>query len=163
METWKEIKDFPKYFVSDLGGIISYKQLKEGKEITPEDRNGYLRVYIWNKYGERKHKTIHQLVLETFKPNPNPRYYNQVDHINLNKYDNRLSNLRWSNNSLNQHNKFETRGFYFSKKKRMWASQITWKKNKRHLGWYKTSYGARKRYLQVKRSLLKNEIPSYIV
>lgn len=37
---------------------------------------------------------IHRLVLETFRPIPNPEFYT-VDHINGIKDDNRLQNLEW--------------------------------------------------------------------
>lgn len=49
---------------------------------------GYLRTVI-----NGKSKTIHRLIAETFIPNPENLH--SVDHINNNKTDNRVENLRW--------------------------------------------------------------------
>lgn len=49
--------------------------------------NGYLRVKI-----KKKSHNVHRLVAETFIPNPENKPY--VDHINRNKTDNRVANLR---------------------------------------------------------------------
>ncbi len=51
-----------------------------------------MRVMLFNN-GKRKDYYIHRLVAMAFLSNPNNK--NEIDHINSNRADNRLSNLRW--------------------------------------------------------------------
>lgn len=56
---------------------------------------------------------IHRLVAETFIPNPDSKP--QVDHINRNRSDNRLENLRWvdaceNQRNTEQHDRVDARG-----------------------------------------------------
>ena len=51
-------------------------------------------------WGERYSRQVHRLVAEAFIPNPNN--YPQINHKNGIKNDNRLSNIEWCNNSMNQ-------------------------------------------------------------
>lgn len=62
-----------------------------------KSKRGYLQVYI----GGKKY-LVHRLVAECYIPNPNNKP--QVDHINRNRDDNRVENLRWATNSDNQRN-----------------------------------------------------------
>ena len=100
-ERWKRYD--PNYFVSSDGCVCDsqkrlIKHFKAGR--------GYAFVKI---YGQLK--KVHQMVLHTFKPNPNPKYYDMCDHINGDRMDPRLENLRWSNVNLNGLNKLATKGY----------------------------------------------------
>jgi hypothetical protein len=54
--------------------------------------------FAYSLNGKRRKIRINRLVLEAFRPNPDPTRYDLVDHIE--GRENRLSNLRWSNRSL---------------------------------------------------------------
>ena len=45
---------------------------------------------------------VHRLVAETLIPNPNE--YTEIDHINRDKTDNRVCNLRWTTRKGNMNN-----------------------------------------------------------
>lgn len=100
---WKNIKDFEGYYqVSTEGEVKSLdRQVKttrgsrfyKGKILNKNiGTNGYYYV-ILSKNGETKTAYIHKLVAETFLEKPNEQLV--VDHINENKLDNRLENLRY--------------------------------------------------------------------
>ncbi|NLR31373.1 HNH endonuclease [Lactobacillus sp. ZJLC3-7] len=59
---------------------------------------GYQNVLLSGPNG-RKNKMVHRLVAETFIPNPEDK--EQVNHMNGNKLDNRVSNLEWTTRSEN--------------------------------------------------------------
>jgi hypothetical protein len=64
------------------------------------NKKGYRRVVI-----NRIHYKVHRLVAETFIENADNKP--QVDHIDRNKSNNNISNLRWvtnRENSVNRHN-----------------------------------------------------------
>lgn len=54
------------------------------------DKDGYKQIGF-----RKKVIKIHQLTLQTFKPNPDPKIYTQVNHIDEDKANNKLSNLEW--------------------------------------------------------------------
>ena len=64
--------------------------------------NGYMALFLIED--KRKHKSyIHRLLAQTFIPNPNN--YPCIDHINRNKLDYRLCNLRWVTHHMNCQNR----------------------------------------------------------
>ena len=99
MEIWKSfiINDLV-YEISSLGNIRSLgSKFHKGKTLKPyKAKNGYLAITLTSKH---VHKYIHRLVAEAFIPNPNN--YNEINHINEDKTDNRVENLEWCTHNYN--------------------------------------------------------------
>jgi hypothetical protein len=104
-EEWRPVQDYPDYQVSNLGRVKSAKVWRgvAGRILAPgrSSRGGYLVVSLSNENG-MKTFTTYRLVAVAFIPNPDGKP--EVDHINNNRTDNRVSNLRWSTRSENNHN-----------------------------------------------------------
>jgi hypothetical protein len=101
MEEWKKIEGYEHYQISNTGRIMTTAKVKN-KEMGQRLWGGYTAVKL-SKEGQFKMKTIHRLLALHFIPNPNNHDY--VDHINRNKLDNNLENLRWVSYSENIYNK----------------------------------------------------------
>lgn len=99
----------------------SYKKI-EGLKICLA-KNGYA---VTRRNGKVEH--IHRIIL-----NVRPGMY--VDHINGNKLDNRLSNLRECTNSQNNMNK-PSLGIIFDKRRAKWVAYIVANKTRHYLGQY---------------------------
>lgn len=103
-EIWKTIEDYPNYMVSNMGRVKAINWHREGKEKEMKPYTtykGYLRLRL-TKNGKSKQFQIHRLVAEAFIPNPDNKP--QIDHINTDKTDNRVENLRWVTNKENCNN-----------------------------------------------------------
>lgn len=88
---WGEIKGFPNYEVSTQG-IVRNKVT--GRIVKPsKTRNGYLKVNLYVN-GKSSSKLLHRLVAETFIPNTWDKP--TVDHIDGDKENNYVENLRWA-------------------------------------------------------------------
>lgn len=73
--------------------------IKTGEIFIPSrDRDGYFKT-SWNK----RTILVHRLVAELFIPNPDNKPC--VDHINHDKLDNRVENLRWVSVKENANNR----------------------------------------------------------
>lgn len=96
-----------KYYVTMCGRVFAAekKQLLYGRHPKPYYRTypskelkpykhpvGYLTVGLW-KNGERERHLVHRLVAQSFLPNPNN--LPEVNHKDLDKSNNRVSNLEW--------------------------------------------------------------------
>ena len=124
-----EVPNFPNYYASTDGKIYSNKFSKM-KLLSQKGTNscGYRTIGLYKNNIEHKFST-HRIILETFVPNTDGLH---IDHINRNRLDNRLCNLRWvsqrdnnRNQGLSQNNKSGHQGVYFSGKG--WHSQ--WRDN----------------------------------
>ena len=94
------IQDFPNYEIYEDGTIQNIKSLRMMN--FDKDKNGYYKVKLYND-GKCKLFTIHRLLALHFIPKIKGK--DLVDHINRNREDNRLENLRWVNNSENCSNR----------------------------------------------------------
>ena len=97
---WKPTHIFPnEYLVSDDGKVMS---IRSGRILKPTtDKDGYL-YYVLCVNGNRKTIKAHRLVAMAFIDNPHNKP--AIDHINGNKTDNRVKNLRWVTNKENTNN-----------------------------------------------------------
>jgi hypothetical protein len=105
LELWKEVEGYDgDYLISTFGRVRSYKWKKKDGEIRKEGKNseGYIHVDLY-KEGKQKTRKTSVLLAEAFIPNPNN--HPEVDHINGDKTNNHISNLKWSPRSDNQRNK----------------------------------------------------------
>lgn len=84
------------YDISTLGRI---RNNKTNHIIKPDkEEKGYRRLSI-KVNGKKKHYAVHRLVAIAFIPNPNN--LPQVDHIDGDNTNNKVSNLRWCSNKQN--------------------------------------------------------------
>ena len=77
---------------------------------------------------------------------------NLIDHIDQNKKDNRIANLRKATNAENQQNR-DVKGCYFEKARNKWQAQITINGKCKYIGRYDTFEEAHEAYLAKKRIL----------
>lgn len=108
-EVWKPIEGYEGlYEVSNMGRVRSVdrvlphnehgtwhlkeKVLKQHWAGPPNST--YLTVWLHKGHGEQHQRTVHRLVAQAFIPNPEGK--EQVNHINCDRSDNRLSNLEWT-------------------------------------------------------------------
>ena len=138
MEQYRIIKGFENYLVSNLGNI---KNNKTDRILKPGiDTHGYYKV---NLYKDRisYNKNIHILVGESFIPNP----FNKkcIDHIDNNKLNNNVNNLRYAtikensmNRKLNSNTSSNYKGISYNKKNNKWIAYIRINGKLKHLGYF---------------------------
>lgn len=100
-EIWKDIEGYEGlYEVSNYGRIKS-KKFKNKEKIIKSfiGSNGYPTITLYSNNHFIKKFSIHRLVAQAFIPNPNN--YPQVNHIDLNKFNNFYSNLEWCTHNMN--------------------------------------------------------------
>lgn len=89
-EIWKDLDfiGFPNYQVSNCGRVKGPKGLRKLKL----NKQGYPVTILYNKY-DRKDVAVHRLVAMAFIDNTENKPC--VDHIDTNKLNNCVDNLRW--------------------------------------------------------------------
>ena len=148
MEKWKQIKGFEDYEVSTLGRVVSLKRKDRVVLSTHRTRDGYVRVQLRSN-GKRSDKYIHKLVAEAFLNHIPCGMEEVVDHIDHDKENNSVENLRLISNEENSSKKSkESSSSYMG----VYLSSGKWRARKRvdgkqiHLGCFNTEEEAKSAY-----------------
>ena len=143
-EIWKQIDGYGKYYVSNFGrikNIDTERILKQRKR-----KDGYYQI-CFNKDRKAKCFRIHRLVAFSFLGDSNL----SVDHIDHNKSNNEVTNLRYATKSQQKQN---TKSYKNStsnykgvfKFKNKWQAQIQINGNKIYLGLFENEIDAAHAY-----------------
>jgi len=135
---WKPINDFENYEVNELGEVRNKTTGKILKASTSD--SGYYDINLWKDQKGTRYK-VHRLIALYFIDNPDNLLY--VDHINGNKKDNRIENLRWCTKQQNEWNK-KCKGYW--KKRDKYVTSIRHNGKYIHLGTFLTPEEARQAY-----------------
>ncbi len=109
-EEWRPVVGYEgRYEVSNLGGVRSLPRTMDARHGGSPDgyhmkgrvlkKNTSPNGYFFVPLGKGKIGYIHRLVLEAFVPNPENKPC--CDHIDANKQNNKVTNLRWATYSEN--------------------------------------------------------------
>lgn len=110
-EEWRDVVGFEgRYAVSSFGRVVTFgfhdcgrvpKKNFSPKILKTDLARGYVRLCLYKNNKQYK-RVVHRLVAEAFIPNPNN--YPTVDHIDRNRQNNEVTNLRWCTLSDNMKN-----------------------------------------------------------
>ena len=137
-EEFRKIEDYPMYSVSNFGNVRMEKNGKLMKQrINPV---GYKIVGLCPKpFTKQETIRVHRLVAIAFIPNPENK--RNVDHIDNNRTNNNIENLRWATNSengfnskLSSNNTSGFKGVTFHKKSNKWHASIKVNGKRKHIG-----------------------------
>ena len=140
-ELFLKINGYANYSVSDQGNIRNDAKCMILKHLI--SNNGYHGVVLCKTSMklDRKQFLVHRLVALTFLDNPEKKDF--VDHIDGDKNNNSLSNLRWATRNENNanvkkniRNKSGQAGVYFNKRAKKWHSEIRMNNKKYSLGYF---------------------------
>jgi hypothetical protein len=125
---------------SETGKITGIR----GKEVTAKQKGYNLITLVYDNKGYRLY--AHQLAWYWI----NKECVEQLDHINGDRSDNRISNLRSVTNQQNSMNRTKAKGYTWCKERNNWRSQITLNNKTINLGYFEKEEDARNTYLQAK-------------
>ena len=97
---FEDVKNFEEFYkINPAGEVWSclYKIIMK-----PQDQEGYLTISL-TKSGEKHKSYIHRLLAIQFIQNENN--HPEVDHIDRDRANNKLENLRWADKTIQNNNK----------------------------------------------------------
>jgi hypothetical protein len=143
--------EFPDYYISCLGDILSTKKGKMRLLNPYLNNDGYYHIGLNNKNGKQCNPKFHRLLAKVFIDNPENKPI--VDHIDGCRTNNTLSNLRWCTWQENTHNKVSQKnssskfkGVSYFKRDKKWRARIHIDGKSHCLGLFKNEYDAHLAY-----------------
>lgn len=107
-EEFREVHDFPGYFISNTGRVFHYD-----KELKASEYNKYghsqFRMY---RDGKQYARGVHRMVAEEFIPNPDNLTI--VRHLDDNPRNNHVDNLAWGTRKDNAQDSIRNGSFVFN-------------------------------------------------
>lgn len=104
----------PKYLIREDGAVFNSK----GVRLSPWfNDKGYPCIHLY-KEGKRTHFKVHRLVALAYVPNPHPRKFKVVLHLDDDPANPHKNNLKWGTQSMNMKdmvNKGRGKGQFTSK------------------------------------------------
>ena len=148
VEHWLNIDGYDNYQVSNFGRI---RNCTTGRILKGSvGCHGYFTVRLYKDCKGKTH-CIHQLVAHEFIEKPVGKQY--VDHIDKNKLNNIVENLRWvsssensRNRSMRSNNTTAYKGVSFYKRYNKYEANISYEGKKHRLGYFNTAEDAAKAY-----------------
>jgi hypothetical protein len=150
-ESWKMINGYANYEISSFGRVRNIKTsrvLKPGIETA-----GYSYVILCVKGVKRKY-SIHRLTAGEFIDNVENKPF--IDHIDNDKLNNNIVNLRWASKSENQWNKSKQnntssiyKGVCMNKSAGKWVAQIKINGFIKYLGCFINEKDAANKYNEI--------------
>lgn len=147
-EEWRTINGYLNYQVSNIGRVrnVATKQILKGREC----HKGYLRVALYENRVCKNH-AVHRLAAAEFIENPHN--LPMVDHIDGNRKNNAINNLRFCTNSQNQmnsvkkpHTSSQFKGVSLHTSTNLWIASVTKQGKRYHLGLFTDEIEAAKAY-----------------
>jgi hypothetical protein len=161
---FENIKGFESYSINRDGLVLN----RCGRELTHcITADGYTKYTLYQNDGKKRNCSLHRLLAIQFIPNPENK--KEIDHIDRNKKNNNLSNLRWATRQENQNNKNTNivlaDGQTIEDYKHKQVNDNRLKNNDRFKEKDKAYYEANKEHIQAKRkeNFMKNENENKVV
>ena len=147
-EIWRSIDGYLNYQVSNTGYV---RNANNGELVQQRKRSGYWIVHVRTDV-KRTTCSVHRLVAKSFIANPDNK--SQVDHINNNKDNNCMNNLRQATHQENQRTKQKTLrpttsnfvGVCWNKYHQQWQAKISINKKRIHIGYFDDPKDAARAY-----------------
>ena len=148
-EEWRSISGFINYQISNIGRI---RNVRTGRILKPrQDKDGYLLIDLCEN-NIRKTSKVHRLVAAELIDNPDNKSY--IDHVDHNKQNNCINNIRWVSSSENSMNRSKTKktcssyfkGVYWYKDRQEWKAQIQTNSGRKHIGYFDSEIDAARAY-----------------
>jgi hypothetical protein len=138
LEKCERLKELGYTYDMNTGEIFGKRN-----KLIRRNRDGYIQINMGKEYGYLAgHHFAYWWVYGTVD-------FEQLDHINRNRSDNRISNLRTVTNQQNQFNK-DPKGYYWHKIQKVFRAVIRYNGKLIDLGSFHTKEEAKKAYLQAK-------------
>lgn len=154
MNGWKDIQGYEGYYqINKEGQVYSFKRKgTEGRIKKPRLNNSGYLSYLLYKNGSSKSFLVHRLVFITFTKCIDDGY--EIDHIDGDKTNNKLYNLRVVTkyqNSMNRKPNVKNKtskykGVYYHRRDKKWKVQIGINKKKKWIGEFIIEKDAAKAY-----------------